>query len=276
MIRRLLLSVGLVLLTLSGFAQSSKPLSYKNTEDYCRDNPQMPTCINGKPFKMIDLNGVYKNPVSNRAPGAAAPRTSRTQAQVVAPLGLADWRFSHTSPAMLININLGSLLQSPVWTPLFNALSGNGSDGEKARAAMSDVGQILISIQNNTASPSVLMIAKGNVDGAMGAVLRSGAGMQSNRLDAITLLIGDPQSLEFANLRMRGPAGRDTFNPLRQTATLEAMKYDAWIGIGAIILKGVRVGKRARVLAGAVVTRDVADGAIVGGNPAHVLSGNER
>lgn len=43
---------------------------------------------------------------------------------------------------------------------------------------------------------------------------------------------------------------------------------DAWIGIGAIVLKGVRIGRGARVAAGAVVTRDVSDGATVAGNPA--------
>jgi acetyltransferase-like isoleucine patch superfamily enzyme len=43
---------------------------------------------------------------------------------------------------------------------------------------------------------------------------------------------------------------------------------DAWIGIGAIILKGVRIGAGARVAAGSVVTRDVPPGASVAGNPA--------
>ena len=43
---------------------------------------------------------------------------------------------------------------------------------------------------------------------------------------------------------------------------------DAWIGIGAIVLKGVRIGRGARIGAGAVVTRDVPDGACVSGNPA--------
>jgi acetyltransferase-like isoleucine patch superfamily enzyme len=40
------------------------------------------------------------------------------------------------------------------------------------------------------------------------------------------------------------------------------------IGTGAIILPGVRVGTRAQIGAGAVVTRDVAAGQIVAGNPA--------
>jgi maltose O-acetyltransferase len=41
-----------------------------------------------------------------------------------------------------------------------------------------------------------------------------------------------------------------------------------WIGIGAIILKGVRIGRNARVGAGAVVTRDVPPDATFVGNPA--------
>ncbi|MGD7651637.1 MAG: acyltransferase [Verrucomicrobiales bacterium] len=42
----------------------------------------------------------------------------------------------------------------------------------------------------------------------------------------------------------------------------------AWLGEGCVILKGVRVGARAVVGANAVVTRDVAPGAVVGGIPA--------
>ena len=46
----------------------------------------------------------------------------------------------------------------------------------------------------------------------------------------------------------------------------------AWIGIGAIILKGVEIGVGARVGAGAVVARDVPAGATVEGNPATVVA----
>jgi acetyltransferase-like isoleucine patch superfamily enzyme len=45
----------------------------------------------------------------------------------------------------------------------------------------------------------------------------------------------------------------------------------AWFGVGVIVLDGVRIGRGAVVGAGAVVTRDVPDGAIVGGSPARVL-----
>jgi acetyltransferase-like isoleucine patch superfamily enzyme len=43
---------------------------------------------------------------------------------------------------------------------------------------------------------------------------------------------------------------------------------DVQIGIGAIVLKGVRIGRGARVGAGAVIAADVPAGAVMVGNPA--------
>ncbi|CAL3969414.1 unnamed protein product [Diplocarpon coronariae] len=50
---------------------------------------------------------------------------------------------------------------------------------------------------------------------------------------------------------------------------------DCWIGAGAIILPGVRIGNRVTVAAGAVVTRDCGDGVTVGGVPGKVLRREE-
>ena len=47
---------------------------------------------------------------------------------------------------------------------------------------------------------------------------------------------------------------------------------DVWIGIGAIILKGVRIGCGARIGAGAVVAGDVPAGATIFGNPARIVT----
>jgi acetyltransferase-like isoleucine patch superfamily enzyme len=49
------------------------------------------------------------------------------------------------------------------------------------------------------------------------------------------------------------------------------MGNDIWIGSRVVVIDGVTVGSHAILAAGAVVTRDVPDFAIVGGNPAKIL-----
>ena len=49
------------------------------------------------------------------------------------------------------------------------------------------------------------------------------------------------------------------------------IENDVWIGSRVIILPGVHVGRGAIIGAGAVVTKDVPDYAVVGGNPARII-----
>ncbi|MBI5401968.1 MAG: acyltransferase [Ignavibacteriae bacterium] len=46
---------------------------------------------------------------------------------------------------------------------------------------------------------------------------------------------------------------------------------DVFIGANSIILKGVKIGKRSIVAAGSVVTKDIPEGEIWGGNPAKFI-----
>ena len=46
---------------------------------------------------------------------------------------------------------------------------------------------------------------------------------------------------------------------------------DVWVGGGALILAGVRIGSRAIIGAGSVVTRDIPEGVFAAGNPCRVL-----
>lgn len=59
-------------------------------------------------------------------------------------------------------------------------------------------------------------------------------------------------------------SGRDAF---KETVIGD----DVWIGHGAIVMHGVKLGVGSIVAAGAVVTKDVADYEIVGGNPARKI-----
>jgi len=54
------------------------------------------------------------------------------------------------------------------------------------------------------------------------------------------------------------------------------IKHGASIGSGAVIMCGVTVGKRALIGAGAVVTRDVPDDAVVAGVPARLVAASKK
>lgn len=65
--------------------------------------------------------------------------------------------------------------------------------------------------------------------------------------------------------------GTSVWDSPRGTDAATQIGNDVWIGHGAIILGGVKVGDGAIVAAGSVVTKDVPPCTIVGGNPAKVL-----
>jgi acetyltransferase-like isoleucine patch superfamily enzyme len=67
------------------------------------------------------------------------------------------------------------------------------------------------------------------------------------------------------------PGGDLSQRPPLETAPV-IIEDDVWVGVGAMILKGVRIGAGARVGAGSVVSRDVPPGAVVAGNPAQAVS----
>jgi len=66
------------------------------------------------------------------------------------------------------------------------------------------------------------------------------------------------------------PHGDKGLRPYIETSPVE-IGDGVWVGIGAIILKGVTIGAGARIGAGAVITHDVPQSAYYAGNPARAV-----
>ena len=107
--------------------------------------------------------------------------------------------------------------------------------------------------------------------------IRLGAGVFINFncviLDVVEVTIGDQTQIASGVQILAADHPRDA--GLRR-AGLELGRpvhigRNVWIGAGALVLPGVRIGDDAIVGAGSVVTRDVQAGATVGGNPARQL-----
>jgi maltose O-acetyltransferase len=94
-------------------------------------------------------------------------------------------------------------------------------------------------------------------------------------------VIGD---LKLGNDVMMGPdvvfisynhEASDLTLPMRAQGATESRPIqvgdDVWIGMRAMIMPGVTIGSHAIVAGGSVVTKDVPEWAIVGGNPAKII-----
>jgi maltose O-acetyltransferase len=66
-------------------------------------------------------------------------------------------------------------------------------------------------------------------------------------------------------------AARNRARDLCQALNRIEIGADVWVGGAAIILPGVRIGSRAVIGAGSVVTRDVPEATFAAGNPCRVI-----
>ena len=108
--------------------------------------------------------------------------------------------------------------------------------------------------------------------------IRLGAGVFLNFncviLDSVSVSIGDLTQIGPGVQILGADHPRD---PAQRRALLEfgrpvRIGRNVWIGGGALIMPGVTVGDDATIGAGSVVTRDVAAGATVVGNPARPIA----
>lgn len=102
-------------------------------------------------------------------------------------------------------------------------------------------------------------------------VLNEGVILQS--CEGAEISIGHHVSLAYGAQVITGGYSitRQGVNHEEHIAQPIILEDSCWIGAGAILLRGVTVGKAAVVAAGSVVTRDVEAGTIVAGVPARVI-----
>lgn len=118
-------------------------------------------------------------------------------------------------------------------------------------------------------------IVKTELCAAHGAQLVIGDGVHMN----YGVSVGATKSIRIGDRVRLGPYARvvdsdfhDVYNravaPPPQPVVIED---DAWIGMHAVVLPGVHVGRAAVIGTGCIVTKDVPDFTVVGGVPARVL-----
>ena len=91
----------------------------------------------------------------------------------------------------------------------------------------------------------------------------------------------DPASITIGNNVLLGPAVQiyAATHPLRASERRTWLEFakpvdigsDVWMGGGAIVCPGVRIGDRSVIGAGSVVTRDIPDDVVAAGNPCRVI-----
>ena len=92
-------------------------------------------------------------------------------------------------------------------------------------------------------------------------------------LDVVPVTIGD-RTLVGPNVQFypaTHPIDSKTRGELWEFGKEIHVGSDVWIAGGSIICPGVKIGNRAIIGAGSVVTKDVPDDVIVAGNPARII-----
>lgn len=124
--------------------------------------------------------------------------------------------------------------------------------------------------ENTVIHPSVEIRYPQNV--SIGTGTRINHGSELHGAGGIT--IGDGNLIAFHVMIFSDMRTFHNTTPIRKqpkTSLPVHIGSDVWIGANAVILPGVKIGDHAVIGAGAIVTKDIGEWEIVGGNPARSI-----
>ena len=236
--------------------------AYKTQEEYCLDNPKAPTCSNGKPFKMQDLNkGLKAQPpvvLNLHNQGSSGPTVlTLPQAQprrpAEKPLQLqADWRFAHPRAELLAGVDVAALRESQTVRDLLAKLTGalqiSPADLDRVRVHGGGIDQAWLSIR----SDDCLLLLQGRLELPAGFV-KLPNGMSSYRISNTAAVLGREKSVIAAvqRLKTRTSAQPPAMQEIRQ---LSAGNQLWFIGSASLLkeaLQQAQSGSPGKTAAGA-------------------------
>lgn len=142
------------------------------------------------------------------------------------------------------------------------------ADRRNAAIPMLDITQIDARIEVGAHIREHVTIGKNAVI-MMGAVINIGAQIGAETMIDMNAVIG-ARAVIGQNCHIgAGAVIAGTIEPPSQMPVI--IENDVLIGANAVVLEGVRIGKHEVVAAGAVVTHDVEDNAVVAGQPAKMI-----
>lgn len=130
--------------------------------------------------------------------------------------------------------------------------------------------------KNSEVRPYSTIIGTNNVIIGDNVVIQPGTILGTNPSDSSAQIIIEDDVLFGPNIAVYCATHnyRDPSRPIKQqghTSKTTILKRGCWIGINAVVLPGVTIGKNSVVGANSVVTRDIPDFAVAVGAPARVI-----